>query len=84
MPSSRSAVLLLVEGLFVPLLFGAPAIAGDLRVAGGEHGPDFGTDGEPHPDLPKVFDETVAWLDAHLKRVPVSANTRQNSQETGR
>ncbi len=24
-------------------------------------------DGKPHPDLPKVFDATVAWLDAHLK-----------------
>ncbi len=29
--------------------------------------PNFGTDGKPHPELPKVFDETVAWLDAHLK-----------------
>jgi acetyl esterase/lipase len=55
-----------------------------MRVAGGEHGPNFGTDGKPHPDLPKVFDETVAWLDAHLKRAPGSANTRQNSQVTGR
>lgn len=55
-----------------------------VRVAGGEHGPNFGTDGKPHPDLPKVFDETVAWLDAHLKGASGSANTRPSSQVTGR
>lgn len=77
MPSSRPAVLLLVEGLFVPLLLGAPAIAGALRMAGGEHGPNFGPDGKPHPALPNVFDQTVAWLDAHLKRALGSANTRR-------
>jgi hypothetical protein len=38
-----------------------------VRVAGGEHGPDFGTPGKPHPDLPTVFEKTVAWLDGHLK-----------------
>jgi acetyl esterase/lipase len=45
-----------------------------LRVAGGEHGAHFGTDGKPHPELPKVFDETIAWLDRHLKSRPASAN----------
>lgn len=53
-----------------------------VRVAGGEHGPNFGTDGKPHPDLPKVFEETVSWLDAHLKN-PAGAR-RQSSQATGR
>ena len=46
-------------------------------MAGGEHGPNFGPDGKPHPALPNVFDQTVAWLDAHLKRAPGSANTRR-------
>jgi acetyl esterase/lipase len=53
-----------------------------VRVAGGEHGPNFGTDGKPHPELPRVFEETVAWLDAHLKRS--TAVPRQNPQPTGR
>ena len=53
-----------------------------VRVAGGEHGPSFGTDGKPHPELPRVFEETVAWLDTHLKR----SNTvhGQSAQPTGR
>lgn len=38
-----------------------------VRVAGGEHGPNFGTAGKPHPDLPKVLGETVTWLDVHLR-----------------
>ena len=38
-----------------------------VRVAGGEHGPNFGTAGKPHPDLPKVLGETVTWLDDYLK-----------------
>jgi acetyl esterase/lipase len=38
-----------------------------VRVAGGEHGPNFGTPGKPHPQLPEVFEETVAWLDRYLK-----------------
>jgi len=38
-----------------------------VRIAGGEHGPNFGTAGKPHADLPKVLGETVAWLDDHLK-----------------
>jgi dipeptidyl aminopeptidase/acylaminoacyl peptidase len=44
-----------------------------VRVAGGEHGPNFGTAGKPHPELPKVFAETVAWLDSHLKSRPASS-----------
>ncbi len=31
-----------------------------VRVAGGEHGASFGTAGKPHPELPKVFEETTA------------------------
>ncbi len=38
-----------------------------LSVKGGEHGPNFGTAGKPHPQLPEVFNETVTWLDRHLK-----------------
>jgi acetyl esterase/lipase len=37
-----------------------------VRIAGGEHGPNFGTAGKPHVDLPKVLGETVTWLDDHL------------------
>jgi acetyl esterase/lipase len=45
-----------------------------VRVAGGEHGPNFGTAGKPHPELPKVLAETVAWLDGHLKGRSTSSN----------
>ena len=38
-----------------------------VRIAGGEHGPNFETAGKPHADLPKVLGETVTWLDDHLK-----------------
>ena len=38
-----------------------------VRVAGGEHGPNFGTAEKPHPDLPKVLGETVTWLDDYLR-----------------
>lgn len=38
-----------------------------LRVAGGVHGPTFGTDTKPHSQLPALLDETVAWLDRYLK-----------------
>ena len=38
-----------------------------VRVAGGEHGPNFGTAEKPHADLPRVLEETVAWLDSHLR-----------------
>ena len=54
-----------------------------VRVTGGEHGPNFGTEGKPHPDLPKVFEETIAWLDAHLKG-SAGANRQQRSQAQGR
>ena len=36
-------------------------------VPGGEHGPDFGVERKPHPQLPEVFNETVGWLDRYLK-----------------
>ena len=45
-----------------------------VRVAGGEHGPNFGTAGKPHADLPKVLRETASWLDDHLK--PASNSTK--------
>ena len=38
-----------------------------VRVAGGQHGSDFGTAGKPHADFPKVLSETVSWLDRYLK-----------------
>ena len=38
-----------------------------VRVAGGEHGPNFGTAGKPHPDLPKILGEMVTWLDDYLR-----------------
>ena len=38
-----------------------------LRVTDGEHGPNFGTAGNPHPQLPGIFDEMIGWLDQHLK-----------------
>ncbi len=44
-----------------------------VRIAGGEHGPNFGTVGKPHADLPKVLGETVSWLDDHLKPTPTSS-----------
>lgn len=44
-----------------------------VRVAGGEHGPNFGTPDKPHADLTQVLRETVGWLDDHLK--PQSASS---------
>lgn len=38
-----------------------------IRVAGGAHGSNFGTGGKPHPQLPEVLRETVAWFDRHLR-----------------
>ena len=43
-----------------------------LRVTGGEHGPNFGTAGKPHPQLPGVLDEMIGWLDQHLKAAHTS------------
>lgn len=43
-----------------------------IRIVGGEHGPNFGTAGKPHPQLPQLLEETVAWLDTHLKAGPAS------------
>jgi len=45
-----------------------------VRVAGGEHGPNFGTAGKPHPELPKVLEETVVWLNGHLRSRSTSSN----------
>ena len=39
-----------------------------LTVVGGEHGPNFGTGGNPHPQLAQALTETVSWLDRHLKK----------------
>jgi hypothetical protein len=40
-----------------------------ITVSGGEHGPDFSEPGKaPHAQLPMVLNETVSWLDSHLKR----------------
>jgi acetyl esterase/lipase len=43
-----------------------------VRVAGGEHGADFGIDGKPHQQLPEVLRETVNWLDRHLRGEPAA------------
>ena len=38
-----------------------------MTIAGGEHGPTFGTPDKPHPQLPTAFKEMVGWLDRYLK-----------------
>lgn len=38
-----------------------------VRVAGGAHGPDFGTGKQPHAQFPEVLKESVAWLDRYLR-----------------
>jgi len=38
-----------------------------IRVAGGAHGPDFGTGKQPHAQFPEVLAESVAWLDKYLR-----------------
>jgi acetyl esterase/lipase len=38
-----------------------------VTIPGGEHGPNFGAPNKPHAMLPKAFQETVSWLDGHLK-----------------
>ena len=43
-----------------------------MRVGGGEHGPNFGVASKPHPELPAIFAETVAWLDRHLQGSPIT------------
>ncbi len=47
-----------------------------VRIAGGEHGPNFGTAGKPHADLPKVLGETVAWLNDHLRPPASTSSTK--------
>ena len=41
-----------------------------LRIPGGDHGPDFGAAGKPHPEWPDYMGETVQWLDRYLKTGP--------------
>jgi acetyl esterase/lipase len=41
-----------------------------VRVTGGAHGPTFGPSGKPHPQFPAVLEESVTWLDRHLRAVP--------------
>jgi len=41
-----------------------------LRIPGGDHGPDFGAAGKPHPEWPDYLGETVHWLDRYLKTGP--------------
>ena len=45
-----------------------------LRIPGGEHGPDFGTPGKPHPEWPDFLGEMVRWLDQYLKTPPTSVD----------
>ena len=37
-----------------------------VRVAGGTHNGDFGTNGKPHANLPNVLSEAVGWLTQYL------------------
>ena len=41
-----------------------------LRIPGGDHGPDFGAAGKPHPEWPDYMGEMVQWLDRYLKTGP--------------
>jgi acetyl esterase/lipase len=43
-----------------------------VRVAGGAHGAHFGTGGKPHPQFAEVLNESVAWLDRHLRTAPAA------------
>ena len=43
-----------------------------LRIPGGDHGPDFGADGKPHPEWPDYLGEMVKWLDRYLKTGPAA------------
>ncbi len=47
-----------------------------VRVAGGEHGSDFGSAGKPHQQFPSILTETVSWLDRHLR----TASTNEGRQ----
>ena len=38
-----------------------------IRVTGGAHGPNFGSGGKAHAQFPEVLNESVSWLDQHLK-----------------
>jgi acetyl esterase/lipase len=37
-----------------------------IRVAGGTHNGDFGTNGKPHPQFQEVLTDIVGWLNQHL------------------
>jgi acetyl esterase/lipase len=39
-----------------------------VRVTGGGHGATFELGGDAHPKFAEVLDETVNWLDSHLRR----------------
>lgn len=43
-----------------------------VRVLGGAHGSDFGTGGKPHAQFPEILNESVIWLDRHLRAVPAA------------
>jgi fermentation-respiration switch protein FrsA (DUF1100 family) len=38
-----------------------------ITIPGGDHGPDFGARGKPHPDWPDYAGETLRWFDQHLQ-----------------
>jgi dipeptidyl aminopeptidase/acylaminoacyl peptidase len=38
-----------------------------MTIPGGAHGSNFGTGGKPHPAFTEGLNETVAWLDRHLR-----------------
>jgi dipeptidyl aminopeptidase/acylaminoacyl peptidase len=38
-----------------------------FRIPGGAHGSTFSTSATPHPQMPEVLRETIAWLDRYLK-----------------
>jgi len=46
-----------------------------VTIPGGEHGPNFGSPGKPHPQLPLAFKEMLSWLDKYL-RTPSAQPTR--------
>jgi acetyl esterase/lipase len=49
-------------------LRGAGATVKLRSVAGGAHGSDFGMGGKRHPQFEEVLNESVAWLDGHLRK----------------
>lgn len=39
-----------------------------VRIVGGAHGSDFGSQGKPHSQFPEAQAETARWLDGHLRK----------------